>query len=752
MNHVLRWPTQMPDGGLLPMGKSIYDTHKGKVADHDAGCEQTLHISLFFDGTNNNDDKNNPFRDSLSQAHTNVARLYKAAREEPENGIYPHYMPGVGTPFPEIGESVYSSIGKAFAKGYGRRCVWGYTRVLNSIYAAIAGPQAGRLIEDDEADRLCRASADGYRPFATLFDMKHRRLAGMQRDRKRDCQRNKMVKQVWINVFGFSRGAATARSFVGKLMRDWPPGGRIAGEIPYQVNFMGLFDTVASVGPPDSVRAALDISTFDGHFAWSNSGLMDIPKEVKRCAHFFSIHEQRMSFPLDTIREGSVYPGGAGQRLEVAYPGVHSDIGGGYPPGDQGKARGGEDDKLSQIPLHHMYIEALKQGVPLFVGDEIKKRPAMQDDFALAKPVIDAFNRWLDRTIPIERVEDALRFGMRQNLAWRALRARWHTGDYVCNQPFFKAAQEDELTPRQLELRVQKQMESDAEVRRLRGRIAELAAARTNLGLAGAAGGYVSAADRAAQMKEAQALDKQSQQAADALRRRREQLYQQAAKKKGPTRPGEGADETVTNDQHDLREAAEEFRLLLGFLHPDRQTALGVEQSPFTVRPPAAGSYLVSPIGVVLAAYATYQNSGRRLSVRRERNADSERVQLVQRDAYVQTAALADFDAEKFDVLVLPPREMLDPLQAWTTAEVVDRFARQELAAVILFDDYIHDSRAWFRVPSFHEYAPGGYGWGRAFFIGKDHCVRHLGFGTDAMVKSITTAPRPTPAEMAMGD
>ena len=40
---------------------------------------------------------------------------------------------------------------------------------------------------------------------------------------------------------------------------------------------------------------------------------------------------------------------------EVVYPGMHSDIGGGYPPGDQGKANG-EDDALllSQIALHDM--------------------------------------------------------------------------------------------------------------------------------------------------------------------------------------------------------------------------------------------------------------------------------------------------------------------------------------------------------------------------------------------------------------
>ncbi|MDF6809533.1 DUF2235 domain-containing protein, partial [Escherichia coli] len=134
-----------------------------------------------------------------------------------------------------------------------------------------------------------------------------------------------------------------------------------------------------------------------------------------------------MSFPLDTIMEGQAYPGGAGQRLEVAYPGEHSDVGGGYPPGAQGKARAGDADKLSQIPLHHMYIEALRWGVPLLVGEDISKSPYMRDDFALSQSVVNAFNAWLDKMGEISTVTDAMRIGMRQNLAWRTLRARWNT-------------------------------------------------------------------------------------------------------------------------------------------------------------------------------------------------------------------------------------------------------------------------------------------------------------------------------------
>ncbi|AHI74244.1 hypothetical protein BTRA_1661 [Burkholderia thailandensis USAMRU Malaysia  len=45
---------------------------------------------------------------------------------------------------------------------------------------------------------------------------------------------------------------------------------------------------------------------------------------------------------------------------EVVYPGVHSDVGGGYGPEEQGR-----EQDLSLIPLRHMYAEALRAGVPL---------------------------------------------------------------------------------------------------------------------------------------------------------------------------------------------------------------------------------------------------------------------------------------------------------------------------------------------------------------------------------------------------
>jgi hypothetical protein len=129
------------------------------------------------------------------------------------------------------------------------------------------------------------------------------------------------VRIVWINVFGFSRGAAEARAFVSRLINVWVPEGKIAGEFKYQVNFLDLFDIVISVGPPDSMRTVLPLSKLDGHGEWTSDGQLNIPRAVRRTVHFFSIHEQRMSFPLDTLRIGSTYPFLQDRTLEVAYPG-----------------------------------------------------------------------------------------------------------------------------------------------------------------------------------------------------------------------------------------------------------------------------------------------------------------------------------------------------------------------------------------------------------------------------------------------
>ena len=149
-------------------------------------------------------------------------------------------------------------------------------------------------------------------------------------------------------VYGFSRGAAAARAFANWLEALTQV--EVEGEtcylfagIPISIAFLGLFDTVASVGVAYVAPFAA------GHMGWADDSmrLTDSQKFLERCVHLVSAHEQRACFPVDSIRRkanpddpncASTYRAGT---VEYLYPGVHSDVGGGYPPGDQGKALGG---------------------------------------------------------------------------------------------------------------------------------------------------------------------------------------------------------------------------------------------------------------------------------------------------------------------------------------------------------------------------------------------------------------------------
>jgi hypothetical protein len=697
---VIQWPQPMPERGRLPDAKDAYDDGKVKVCDPKMECPQTLHINLFFDGTNNNDAGDNPHRDSITQSHTNVARLFDAAIDLPEQGMFKFYMPGVGTPFPQIGESQYSMLGKGFAAGYGMRVAWGYTRVLNAIYFAITG---NVLLTDATAYTASR-NLTGDKSALDNLTHRYAALKAAHKQARDESRRHRTVRKVWINVFGFSRGAAEARSFVSRLVNIWARGGKIADEFDYEINFLGLFDTVASVGPPDSTRTAIALNKLDGHWEWTSNGQLNVPKQVRRCVHFFSIHEQRMSFPLDTIRTGNAYSGQEDRLLEVAYPGVHSDVGGGYPPGEQGKAFVGDSFKLSQIPLHDMYIEALRQGVPLQLpGGRSPMIATTKANFALAPELIRTFNDWLKTTPPISTVEKAMRFGMGQMLTWRTLRAHIGTADYVTEQSFFHNAPEGSKSREQIREETERLNANDPAIAKLKAQRMNLAATGTMASMGNAEDPFaLMGARRVEIQKEYDANTKALRQNDAALERARERNAVKAAgSNASDMKPGNGPDDLVSNDKTDILEAAEEFRLLLTWLNPDQTRVWRTEINrqtnlPFTTREAATKAH----------------------------KPETPVVYMRGPDILTRFSAVTPFSA--FGDAVIRPRTALKPfLQEQTSSAAVEAL-RKNASAVRLYDDYVHDSRAWFRVPYFREYVPGGYFWARVLFTGGDQRVEDL--------------------------
>jgi len=155
--------------------------------------------TFFFDGTGNNLEA-----DRRTGEHSNVARLYRSHRQhDEEQGTFPYYVPGIGTYFREVGDPGDEATGSgAGGRGEGR-LEWAMKKLEERI-----------------------------------------RLSG--------------GRTLHLALFGFSRGAALARAFALRVAKRCVRGAEEGTwlitlgqrQYPLRLYFMGLFDTVASVGVP----------------------------------------------------------------------------------------------------------------------------------------------------------------------------------------------------------------------------------------------------------------------------------------------------------------------------------------------------------------------------------------------------------------------------------------------------------------------------------------------------------------------
>ena len=187
-------------------------------------------------------------------------------------------------------------------------------------------------------------------------------------------------------LFGFSRGAFTARSLAGlirnsgllrrehrdkvkdayRLYRSrkpqdapWEAGAaafrqRYAHSDDVEIAFIGVWDTVGALGIPiDGFRPPVLSNRWTFHDTTLSSS-------VRNAFHAISIDERRRPF-VPTLwvekqdEHGNIEPRPPGQRVsQVWFAGVHSDVGGGYP-----------DPALAEIPLRWMADRARECGLVL---------------------------------------------------------------------------------------------------------------------------------------------------------------------------------------------------------------------------------------------------------------------------------------------------------------------------------------------------------------------------------------------------
>lgn len=135
-----------------------------------------------------------------------------------------------------------------------------------------------------------------------------------------------VIQALEFDIFGFSRGAAASRHFANRIhsedpaiiaaIREGVQGTEFKGVPAGKIRFIGIFDTVAAIGTP--------LNGLNPHSADTGEvNLVLRPGVADKVFHITAAHECRFNFALNSVKPA--WP-------ELALPGVHSDIGGGYLP------------------------------------------------------------------------------------------------------------------------------------------------------------------------------------------------------------------------------------------------------------------------------------------------------------------------------------------------------------------------------------------------------------------------------------
>ncbi|MCP4282993.1 MAG: DUF2235 domain-containing protein [Gammaproteobacteria bacterium] len=153
-------------------------------------------------------------------------------------------------------------------------------------------------------------------------------------------EQNNPDSEYELFIFGFSRGAAIARRFAS-VFHDFSEIKRSP-----KIRFIGVFDTVAAIGKPnldDDTKPVSDVLFENG----------SLSLRVEEALHLLSLDERRVAFQPTLMNKD--------QRVtEVWFPGVHSDIGGGF-----------RFDALSDVTLQFMLDEIKRRDLGLQVRDPI---------------------------------------------------------------------------------------------------------------------------------------------------------------------------------------------------------------------------------------------------------------------------------------------------------------------------------------------------------------------------------------------
>lgn len=298
-------------------------------------------IVICCDGTGN----------QIGDTISNVLKLFRVLRKNDHQRVY--YNPGVGTigqknPWQRVVQKARGVFG--LATGYGLDDdVLGAYRFLSEVYAEgdkvwLFGFSRGAytvrvLAAFLHVIGLLRPDQLNLAGYALSAFKKS--SSDSQRSRQKDRQATLTPSTQW------DRDLESAWHF-----------SRVAGGRPISIEFVGVWDTVASVITPRSDKLLLDLQSI--RYTRTNPS-------VKIFRHAISLDERRRMFRLNAWKEGQMYrpnPFVAASEIpqdivQVWFSGVHADVGGGYPEAESG---------LSKYSLLWMIEEAKSKGLQINAG------------------------------------------------------------------------------------------------------------------------------------------------------------------------------------------------------------------------------------------------------------------------------------------------------------------------------------------------------------------------------------------------
>lgn len=270
-------------------------------------------LVICCDGTNN----------SLAEIKTNVGHLWELARIKNDAVQVPYYDAGVGV---EAEPSMRTRMGAAFSRWSGSAFGTGLVDNVQQAYVHLV-----RKFEPGDLIFMFGFSRGAY----TV-----RVIAGLMQNYGLLRKEHETLAPKVVEAFqdliprdgsGFKDGTPTAQQ---QARFDWAQSIRDGHSVAAPIHFMGLFDTVSSLG------WAWDPKSFPNTRTMPNVTIL---------RHALAIDERRAKFRTNRVK---LAPGA--DHRQIWFAGVHSDVGGGYKS---------PKERLSRIPLRWMLGEAKTAGM-----------------------------------------------------------------------------------------------------------------------------------------------------------------------------------------------------------------------------------------------------------------------------------------------------------------------------------------------------------------------------------------------------